>query len=201
MKIDKRIIQYHDNQMSDAERSAFESELSKSTDLSKQLEAYKTALQSLNIDEQSFADKDYFVNLVPNFRKKLSAVNKPLKIKTAYALTAIAAVLVILLSIFNPFKLSEENSLDKLLSTLSENESTEILDYYYNDLSSLNTGQLNGTSDSLLTELISTELNLQETDLNTLVSTDEISIENVYSEIKSEEADRIYNEILNKQYF
>lgn len=201
MKIDKRIILYLDNQMNDEERRVFEIELNKSSELSKQIESYKSVMQSLKVDEQNFANEDYFVNLVPKFRETMSVNKKPFKFRTAYALTAVVSVLAFILLIFNPFKTTENNSIDKLISTLSENEVAEILDYYSDDLSTINTEQLNGNSDSLLTELISSELNLQEIDLNRLVSTDEISIESIYSEIKSEEADLIYNEILKKKYF
>ena len=201
MKINKRIILYLDNQMKEEEKRAFEAELDKSPELSNQLKHYNNVMQSLKIDEQNYSDQDYFVNLVPNIRKILSGEKKPSKFKTAYVLTAFASVLVVVLLIFNLFRASENNSVDKLLSTLSENEVTEIFDYYSDDLSTMNTEQLNGTSDSLLTELISSELNLQEADLNSLVFTNGISIESLYSEIKSEEADFIYNEIINKKYF
>ena len=187
--------------MSDSERSAFESELIKSTDLSKQLEAYKSALRSLNIDEQSFVDKDYFVNLVPNFRNNLSAAKKSFKFKTAYALTAVTLVLITVVLFFNPFTKIEINSLDKLLTTLNEKETAELMDYYSEDLSAISAAQLNETSDSLLTELITSELNLQETDVNLFISNNQVSIEGVFSEIQSDEADRIYNEIINKKYF
>ena len=102
---------------------------------------------------------------------------------------------------FNPFQTFENNSVDKIISTLNETEAVEILDYYSNGLSTINNEQLNGYSDSLFSDLIYSELNLEETDINRVVSAEEISIENIYSEIKPEEADIIYNEILNKKYF
>jgi hypothetical protein len=201
MKIDSRIILYLDNQMNDEERRIFEIELSKSVELSKQMESYKSIMHSMKIDENDFHDQDYFVNLIPKFRKILSSNKKSFKVRTAYAFTAAASVLVIVVLIFNPFKSSENDSLEELISTFSENEAVEILEHYSNDLSNIKTEQLNRSSDSLFSGLISSELNLQETDLNRLVSEDEISIESIYSEIKSEEADLIYNEILKKKYF
>jgi len=201
MTIDKRIILYQDNQMSDSERSAFESELIKSSELSKQLEAYKSSLRSLNIDEQSFVDKDYFMNLVPNFRNNLSAAKKSFTFKTAYTLTAVTLVLITVVLFFNPFTKIEINSLDKLLTTLNEKETAELMDYYSEDLSAISAAQLNETSDSLLTELITSELNLQEMDVNLFISNNQVSIEGVFSEIQSDEADMIYNEIINKKYF
>jgi len=201
MKIDKRIILYLDNQMNDEEKRIFEVELSKSVDLSMQMESYKSIMHSMKIDENDFHDQDYFVNLIPKFRKNLSSNKRSFKVRTAYAFAAAASVLVLVILIFNPFKSSENDSLEKLISTFSENEAVEILEYYSDDLSNIKTEQIDGTSDSLFSGLISSELNLQETDLNLLVSADEISIESIYSEIKSEEADLIYNEILKKKYF
>ena len=201
MKIDSRIILYLDNQMNDEERRIFEIELSKSTELSKQLESYKNFMHSMKIDENDFQDQEYFVNLIPKFRKNLSADKRSFKIKTAYALSTVASVVAIVLLIFNPFKTSENNSVEKLISTFNESEAVDILNYYSDDLSNIKTEQLNGTSDSLFTGLIYSELNLQETDLGHLISADEISIETIYSEIQSEEADLIYNEILKKKYF
>ena len=187
--------------MNDEERRIFEIEFSKSTELSKQLESYKNFMHSMKIDENDFRDQEYFVNLIPKFRKNLSADKRSFKIKTAYALSAVASVVAIVLLIFNPFKTSENNSVEKLISTFNESEAVDILNYYSDDLSNIKTEQLNGTSDSLFTGLIYTELNLQETDLSHLISADEISIETIYSEIQSEEADLIYNEILKKKYF
>ena len=201
MKIDDRIILYLDNQMNDEERRIFEIELSKSTELSKQLESYKNFMHSMKIDENDFRDQEYFVNLIPKFRKNLPTDKRSFKIKTAYALTSVASVVAIVLLIFNPFKTSENNSVEKLISTFNESEAVDILNYYSDDLSNIKTEQLNGTSDSLFTGLIYSELNLQETDLGHLISADEISIETIYSEIQSEEADLIYNEILKKKYF
>ena len=200
MKIDKRIILYLDNQMNDEERKSFEDELSKSSELSNQFQHYKNVLQSLKVNEQRFTNEDYFINLVPKFRETILVNKKSFKIKTAFALTAVASATIVLL-FFNPFQTSENNPADKIISTLNETEAVEILDYYSNGLSTINNEQLNGYSDSLFSDLIYSELNLEETDINRVVSAEEISIENIYSEIKPEEADIIYNEILNKKFF
>ncbi len=200
MKIDKRIILYIDNQMIDEERKSFEDELSKSSELSNQFQHYKNVLQSLKVNEQKFTNEDYFINLVPKFRETILVNKKSFKIKTAFALTVVASAAIVLL-FFNPFQTFENNSVDKIISTLNETEAVEILDYYSNGLSTINNEQLNGYSDSLFSDLIYSELNLEETDINRVVSAEEISIENIYSEIKPEEADIIYNEILNKKYF
>lgn len=201
MKIDKRIILYLDNQMSDVERKDFEIELSKSAELSKQMESYQSALKGLKVDKQTPTEEDYFVNLVPNFRQNLSTRKKPFKIKAAYALSVVASILIIFMLIFKPFTSSENNSLDKIISTLDEKEAAQIYGYYSDNISAIGADQLNGSSDSLFTDLISSELNFEESDLNKLVSSDGVNIESIYSELKTDEADLIYNKILETKYF
>ena len=84
---------------------------------------------------------------------------------------------------------------------MNESEAARIYDYYSDNVSSMNLDQLNGSSDSLFTELISSEFNLQKSDIDHLVSTDVIRIENIYSVLQSDEADLIYDEILKTKYF
>ena len=201
MKIDKRIFLYLDKQMSIEECKLFEAELSNSLILSNQLEYYKNALKNFEVNEQNFIHENYFDNLIPNFRRNLLTDKKPFKFKTAYALTAVAAILAVAIIIVNPFKQTEDNSLAEIISTVNEGEAARIYDYYSDNLVSLNLDQLNGSSDSLFTELISSELNLQKSDLDHLVSTDVIRMENIYSVLQSDEADLIYDEILKTKYF
>lgn len=201
MKIDKRIILYLDNQMSDLERKDFEIELSKSDELLKQMESYRSALKGLKVDKQNPTEEDYFVNLVPKFRQNLSTRKKPFKIKTAFAFSVAASILIIFMLVFKPFTSSENNSLDKIISTLDENEAAQIFDYYSDNISAISADQLNGSSDSLFTDLIFSELNFEESDLNKLVSSDGVNIESIYSELKTDEADLIYSKILETKYF
>ncbi len=187
--------------MTTEESKLFEDELSRSEELSNQLKYYKNTLKNFEVNEQYFVHENYFVNLIPNFKRNLSTDNKPFKIKTTYALTAVAAILAVAIIILNPFKEAEDNSLAKIISTVNEVEASRIYDYYSDNLSTINLDQLNGSSDSLFTELISYELNLQKSDIDDLVSTDVIRIENIYSVLQSDEADLIYDKILKTKYF
>ncbi len=201
MKIDERIILYLDKQMGEEERRAFEKELRTSPELSKQLERGKKVLQNLKADEHSLQNEDYFLNLIPRFREKLSSNRKRFKIKIAYAVTSLAVVLVSAILWFNLFNTSNNNSFDNIISQLNESEAAQIFDYYSDNFASTNLNQLNGSSDSLFTELLTSELNLQESDLKSLVASDEINEENIYSEIQSAEAELIYNELLKTKFF
>lgn len=201
MKIDKRIILYLDNQMSDEEKKSFENELSKSNELSIQLKNYRSVLNGLKVDEPKFSNEDYFADIIPNFRRKQSIEKKTTQVKTAYALTLALSVLTIMFIVFDPFKRTENGSIEKIISTVNENEALDIYDYYSGIIPNVNSEQLNGVSDSLFSELISTEFDIQEGDLRSLVSLGRITTENLFSEIQSEEAELIYNEILKKKYF
>jgi len=201
MKIDERIILYLDKQMSHEEIMVFEIELNKSPELSRQVESYKGILHSLKMEEQNLVDEDYFVNLVPKFRNKLSEDKKTFKFKTAYALTFTAIVLATILFFFNPFRTSEYDSADKIISTLNENETAEILNYYTDNTSSISGNNLSESSDSLFSELISSELNFQESDLKSLTRSDNNYLESLYAELQPEEVDLIYDEILKTKFF
>jgi hypothetical protein len=200
MKMDDRIILYLDNQMTDEEKIKFEAELNESSLLKNQLQNYQDALRNLTIDKEKYKDSDYFVNLIPKFRNTRFGYKKKSKVKIAYALSTLAAIIILVLIIINPFKTTDSLSAESIVSSLSENEAIELLNYYTDEVSTYNK-QLNGTSDSLLTVLITSEFNLQETDLNNLLTSNEISIESIYSELEPHEAELIYQEILNKKYF
>jgi hypothetical protein len=187
--------------MSDEEKKSFENELSNSNELSIQLEKYRSVLNGLKVDKFKFSNEDYFTDIIPNFRRKQSIEKKTFKVKTAYALTLAVSVLAFFFIVFNPFKTTENGSLEKVISTVNENEALELYDYYSDIIPNVNSEQLNGVSDSLFSELISTEFDIQEGDLKSLVSLGGISTENLFSEIQSEEAELIYNEILKKKYF
>lgn len=201
MKIDKRIILYLDNQLSEDERRIFEIELGKSSELSKKVELYQNMMKGLKVDEQNLADEEYFVNLIPKFRKNLPEGKKLFINRNAYALTAAAVVIALIFILFNPFKTSENNSVDGLISTFNEQEAAEVLDYYSNNLTAMNVDQLNGSSDSLFVELISSELDFQASDLKKIARSDINYLNDIYSELQSEEVDVIYNEILKTKFF
>lgn len=201
MKIDKRVILYHDHQLKDVETVLFEAELKSSPELSEQLQHYKRMLHLIRIDEQKLGNEQYFVNLVPKFKQSITSGNRQLNFRTAYTFAGLVIAIMVAFAIYNPFRLSDNNTLDKLISTVGENEAKQIYDFYSDNFQSSSLVQENGTSESILTDMISSELNLQEADLNQLVQTERIKIDNIYSLLQEDEANLIYNEILNKKYF
>ncbi len=200
-KIDKRIILYLDNQMSQEERKIFESELTNSSELSKEVESYKNILKSLTFDEKQSKDDDYFANLIANFRQTKLSSKKSFSFKPAYSLTAAVSIIILVFIFFNPFNKTEIETVDKIIAGLDETEAAELIDYYSNGLTQTEVDQTNGRADSLFADMISNEFEFDESDVKMLVSSDENYLNSIFSNIDSDETEKIYNEILNTKFF
>lgn len=200
-KIDKRIILYLDNQMSQEERKIFESELTNSSELSKEVESYKNILKSLTFDEKQSKDDDYFANLIANFRQTKLSSKKSFSFKPAYSLTAAVSIIILVFIFFNPFNKTEIETVDKIIAGLDETEAAELIDYYSNGLTQTEVDQTNGHADSLFADMISNEFEFDESDVKMLVSSDENYLNSIFSNIDSDETEKIYNEILNTKFF
>ena len=200
-KIDKRIILYLDNQMRQEERKIFESELTNSSELSKEVESYKNILKSLTFDEKQSKDDDYFANLIANFRQTKLSSKKSFSFKPAYSLTAAVSIIILVFIFFNPFNKTEIETVDKIIAGLDETEAAELIDYYSNGLTQTEVDQTNGQADSLFADMISNEFEFDESDVKMLVSSDENYLNSIFSNIDSDETEKIYNEILNTKFF
>lgn len=185
--------------MNEEEKSSFEKELQTSRELSQQLEHVKSAFSNLRIKEDEFSNEDYFVNLVPKFREQLPKIRYKTKFKPAlvYSSVAVIGVMFLVLSIFK----TNELSVDKVLSELNELETVELFQYYSGNFTSDQLDKLNGETDSLFSDMIYDELNFEEADIHNLIFANSINVENVVADLKTEEAEAIYNEILNTKFF
>ena len=201
MKIDERIILYLDNQMTDEERIVFEDELSGSPKLNKQLKDYKRTMQVFSVDEQEFKNEDYFVNLIPRFRESKLKTRSKTRFKISFAAAGLVTLITFFIIFFNLFKSDTNNSMAEIVGNMNDSEAYELMDYYSNSFSSNSYSELNVSSDSLFSNLISSELNIQESDLPRLISINNVNIENIYSQIEPAEAEVIYDQILSKKYF
>ncbi len=199
MKIDERIIRYFDNQMNDLERKKFEEDLKNSSDLTIQVEYYKDAFQKLKIKDESFSEEDYFVNLVPRFREKLSAKRGKPKLQIAYSLSAAVLILMIALIYFNPIKTKDNLTLENLISSFNEQEKIHLYNFYRSDTEILEIS--NGNSTENLSDMLLTEINLQESDIAKMDAYGILSVEEIMTELQDNEVDAIYDEILNTKFF
>lgn len=201
MKIEERIILYLDNQMNDSEQMEFEKEIQNSKELQKLVEKYRMTLNNLKMEEKISLNETYFVNLLPKIRKKLYSSPKSIFIKPSIEFISLILIIgfTFFISIINMKK--DFNSFDNLISTLNENEAAQIFTEYDTELSAIASDQVNGSTEALLSELIESELNLNEEDVINFIVSDAIGIDNVFNEMKSNETEEIYAQLLQTKFF
>ncbi len=200
-----KIIRYFDNQMSDDEKKSFESEIQRSTNLQKEIENYKLVFSRIVETKEVLVKDDYFNNIVPTFRSKLDnkRTAKSFYIKLAYAGSTLTAVIIAVLVLFikSPDKANIED-VQQLASQLTSDEVSAAANNYLNDIS-LSDIDLNSsdTYDSVFTKILGNELNVNSNSNFDFFSSNNTSLAQLEKYINNEEADDIYNEILNKQFF
>ena len=200
MKIDERIILYFDDQMTEEEKRIFEADLKESSELLNQVESYKRLFQRLEYNASGNFNENYFGNIVPRFREILTKSETQTQANLAYSLNAAALLLIVIVVLFSVIRVQESSTINNVIIALDDSEAEQLFKYY-SDLSQLSIEQMNGSKDSLVTELLASELNFQETDVKSLISLDEIKIENIYDELQPDETDFIYSELFNTKFF
>ena len=200
MKIDERIILYFDNQMTEEEKRIVEADLKESSELLNQVESYKRLFQRLEYNASGNFNENYFANIVPRFREILTKSETQTQANLAYSLNAAALLLIVIVVLFSVIRVQESSTINNVIIALDDSEAEQLFKYY-SDLSQLSIEQMNGSKDSLVTELLASELNFQETDVKSLISLDEIKIENIYDELQPDETDFIYSELFNTKFF
>lgn len=200
MKIDERIILYFDNQMTEEEKSIFERDLKESSELLNQVNAYNRIIQRLEYDTNVKLNEYYFPNIVPRFREISTTSKYQTQSMAAYSMNAAALLVVVIIVLFSLIRVQESSTINDVIVSLDNSEAEQLFKYY-SDLSQLSIEQMNGSRDSLVTELLASELNFQETDVKSLLSSDEIEMENIYDELQPNETDLIYSELFNTKYF
>lgn len=200
MKIDERIILYFDNQMTEEEKRIFEADLKESSELLNQVESYKRLFQRLEYNASGNFNENYFTNIVPRFREIIVKSKTQTQVNLAYSLNAAALLVIVIVVLFSLLRIQESNTINDVIVSLDDSEAEQLFEYY-SDLSQLGIDQMNGSKDSLVTELLASELNFQETDVKSLISLDEIKIENIYDELQPDETDFIYSELFNTKFF
>jgi hypothetical protein len=133
----------------------------------------------------------------------LSQLSDLIYIKLAYAGSTLTAVIIAVLVLFikSPDKANIED-VQQLASQLTSDEVSAAANNYLNDIS-LSDIDLNSsdTYDSVFTKILGNELNVNSNSNFDLFSSNNTSLAQLEKYINNEEADDIYNEILNKQFF
>ena len=205
MKNDKAIIRYLDNQMSDIEKERFEKEINNSPDLQKEIEDYKILLSKIEAAKIIDVKEEYLNNIVPNFRARLEKKNKARKfsVKLAYAGSTLTALVIAAILFFG--KPPDSNKIENVQQLESEMTSAEIAAVANNYLNDVNLTEMNLNSsdiyDSVFTKMLGNELTINSNANLDLIASNDAGLTQLEKYINDENAEAIYNEIMNKQFF
>ena len=197
--MDERILQYLANELNNDEKLKFEDELSRSTNLKKEFDKY-ASLNSKFINNKKIAiDDSYFNGIVPEFRKRLEVKKKSKKIFAFSFANSLAAIIVFYL-VLSP---GNTTSLAEAVKNWTENDFKNAIEYAEPKLSVFSISNDNdySTLDSLVSSMLSDELNLTSNIAALQVIDNSIDYKNLDALVGDSEADEIYNKILNKKYF
>ncbi|MFO7445777.1 MAG: hypothetical protein R6W90_05390 [Ignavibacteriaceae bacterium] len=201
MKVNEKIIRYVDGEMDTLEKKEFEKELENSTLLKEELSAYRNLLAETKGTQNIPVDDNYFVSVIPEFRLRQKKESKN-KFFPGLAFGVSLAVIVLLFVITNN-KEGGDVIPDNTLAEYTVEEVDSILNYYtpyYSDIDSAISNDKNisnAVDDMLLAELEKSGNDQEE--LYSYVSTAGYT-QNI-TNLSSEEAEIVYNEILNKRFF
>ncbi|MBK8945656.1 MAG: hypothetical protein IPM32_10365 [Ignavibacteriae bacterium] len=195
-----QFIRYVENEFSEIEKKKFETELLKDENLklefNKFLKRYKSLNPGINFNEE------YFINLLPKVRERISAKEKSFlnfnKIpKTAFVIPIIIIALVILFSVFNnQSKIEEKINFENLVSEFIENN--EIANELLSESFELNRSS---SYDPNIYSYIYDESDYENIIINYI---DENNLtfelnENVINQLSEDEYNLVYGELINKK--
>jgi len=197
MIIDERIIKYLENELTPKERIEFETHLRNSTELREELERYLIVKkETVNLKEVKL-NQDYLNSIVPEFRNKLE-LPKPTYVRRnlgyAFGVMLVFVISVVILQkIFtNNLNLSE---VQEFTESLDENQKIELLENLNGNLEDY--FQLsNNTAEMELTNLLQADLKIN---YEVAVAYD-INYSDLVDGLSAGEAEKIYNEILSKNF-
>jgi len=197
MKNDERIIKYIENELSHEERIAFENDLRNSLELKAELEKYLTAKkETVNLKEVKL-NQEYLNSIVPEFRNKLEAPKtSSIKRNLGYAFGVMLVFIiaaVVLQKIF--IENTEVNEVQQFTESLNENQKIELLENLNGNLEDYLQISEN-TTEMVLTNLLQTDLKINYE----IAEAYDINYTELFDGLSTSEAEKIYNEILNKNF-
>ena len=190
------IIKYIEGSLDDKERTMFEKELSNSPSLQKELSKYKTVFNEFSDYKEISVDDDYFMNMVPRFRSKLPGKLKRFPLyKIAFASAASLIVVMFLFLLWN-----RTDQTPNITNNLNEHELSELWDRFSTDVLPIEY-LADVTIDSTINALYLNELNITPETESYYFADRKSDVRTIVKDINDDEADNIYNEIINKKYF
>ena len=197
MTNDERIIKYLENDLSSEERIGFESDLKNSSELKEEYENYLRVNNRVKELKDVKLNHAYLDSIILEFRDSINTP-KPVTSKRnlGYAFGAIIAMIISLV-IFNNimFENKDMNSVEEFTESLNPDQKFELLQSLNGSIEEYDLISEN-IDDVELTSLIQSELNIN----NEIAEVYDIGYNELVEELSKNEADKIYQEILNKNF-
>ena len=204
MKNEDKILLFLDGQMNEEDRRLFLKEIESDSVLKAELARYREFMEDINSLKNIKTDPDYFINIIPEFRKNIG-VRKKYRIipKLALGLTTISAVVLLLIFTFRQpgvkkVNTAAGNNIDSIFDSYTYNFSPLQNQIDFNNLTKNDYSNI----DSLVTDMLSNELDLSSQNLADLTNSNGTTdLQSMLQGINSEEANNIYNELLHKRIY
>ncbi|NWG28511.1 MAG: hypothetical protein HXY48_08255 [Ignavibacteriaceae bacterium] len=198
MKNENRIIKYIENELTSEEKISFETELINSEELKTELGKYLKVKAKTEEIKNLKLNPGYLDSLLPEFHQKLASpkvisVKRNLGFAFGVMIMFILSILILQFIFTNK---TEMNELQEFAQSLNENQKIELLENLIgeSDYYDLDAENISGTE---MTELLQSNLVIN----NDVAETYNISYTELVDELSETEVEKIYNEILNKNFF
>ena len=192
MQIEERIIKYLDDDLTQEARAAFERELNSSEELKREFENYLIIKEKINNQKNLKLSPDYANSILSEFHKnphkhKREVLRKSLSY--AFGLIVIILVGISVQKIFFNNNVNNSGDLEKFAQSLDENQKLDILESLNdsNDLSDIISGKE-------YVDLLENNLVVNEDVLETY----DIGYKDLIGNLSDTEAEKIYNELINR---
>lgn len=197
MKNDEKIIKYIEGDLTPEERTAFETDLRNSPQIKAEFEKYLKVNQRIKDSKKVRLNRDYQDSIVPEFRNNISHQNSiSLKRNLGYAFgVMLVFILALMVLKYIPTESSENNSVKEFTESLNDDQKIDLLEHLNGDLDDLNMISEN-IADMKLTNLLQSELKIN----NDVAEAYNINYTELIDELNQVEAEKIYKEILNKNF-
>lgn len=197
MNKEEKIIRYIENELSSEDRRAFEEELNSSSELRKEFDKYLHLKNETLELKKVKLDNLYLNSIIPEFRAKLQTPKSHgIRLNFGYAV-GIMLIFVFSIAIINYF-LSEKatnTDLPEFAESLDENQRLELLENLDDGIIPTELVSEN-VSTNKIDEIINAELEFS----SEIIETYKIDNDDLIVGLGQDEINKIYNEILNRNF-
>jgi hypothetical protein len=197
MKTDEKIIKYLNSELTHEDRISFEAELKNSLHLRSEYELFLKLEQNIKLSKEVRLNQNYLNAILPEFRSKSYSNNSVVfRNKIGYSFAAVIAILISFLIFKNIYlENSKISSIQSFTESLNENQKIEILENLNRDNEEYVLASNNVTNIEL-TNMLQAELKIN----NEIAEAYDISYSELVDDLSQAEADKIYKEILSKNF-